>query len=243
MKIQDTIALVTGANRGLGRELVQQLLAAGAAKVYAAARDAGAVADLASAHPGRVETLALDITQPAQVEAARARCTDVKLLVNNAGINRGQGLLAAASLADAEAEVRTNYLGTLAMCRAFAPQLGADGAIVNVLSILAKVALPAMGSLCASKAASLRMTEGVRAELAARGTLVMAVMTGAVDTDMSRDFQGPKSSTADVAKAVLAGLEKGDEEVYLGDMAAWINDAMTKDPKGLERELAKYLPA
>jgi NAD(P)-dependent dehydrogenase (short-subunit alcohol dehydrogenase family) len=242
MKIQNAIALVTGANRGLGRELVQQLLAAGAAKVYATARDANALADLARAHPGRVETLALDITRADQIEAARARCTDVDLLVNNAGINRSQGLLAADSLEHAQAEVATNYLGTLAMCRAFAPQLTGEGAIVNVLSILAKITLPAMGSLCASKAAGLRMTEGVRAELAARGTLVMAVMTGPVDTDMSRDFAGPKSAPADVAKAVLEGLERGDEEVYLGDMPAWINAAMAQDPKGIEREMAKYLP-
>ncbi|VTU23161.1 3-oxoacyl-[acyl-carrier-protein] reductase FabG [Variovorax sp. SRS16] len=242
MKIQNAIALVTGANRGLGRELVQQLLAAGAPKVYASAREVGALADLAKAHPGRVETLTLDITRADQIAAAKARCTDVNLLVNNAGINRSKGLLAADSLEHAQAEVATNYLGTLAMCRAFAPQLTGKGAIVNVLSILAKVTLPAMGSLCASKAAGLRLTEGVRAELAARGTLVVAVMTGPVDTDMSRDFAGPKSSPAEVAKAVLAGLERGDEEIYLGDMAAWINAAMAQDPKGIEREMAKYLP-
>lgn len=243
MKIQNAIALVTGANRGLGREFVEQLLAGGAAKVYAAARDTAPLAALAMLHPGRLEVLSLDITRPEQVEAAKARCTDVNLLINNAGINRGQGLLAADSLEHAQAEIATNYLGTLAMCRAFAPQLKADGAIVNILSILAKVTLPAMGSLCASKAAGLRMTEGVRAELASRGVLVMGVMTGAVDTDMSRDFQGPKSSPAEVASAALAGLERGDEEVYVGEMATWINAAMAQDPKGIERELAKYLPS
>jgi len=241
MDISNTTALVTGANRGLGREMVRQLLAAGARKVYAAARDMAAVQDLVQANPGRVEALALDITNADQVAAAKARCADVNLLVNNAGINRGQGFIAAASLVDAQAEMSTNYLGTLAMCRAFAPQLAA-GAIVNVLSILAKVNLPAMGSLCASKAAALRMTEGVRAELAAQGTRVVAVMTGAVDTDMSRDFQGPKSSAAEVAQAVLAGLQHGDEEVYVGDMPGWINGALMQDPKAIERELAKYLP-
>ena len=241
MDISNTTALVTGANRGLGREMVRQLLAAGARKVYAAARDMAAVQDLVQANPGRVEALALDITNADQVAAAKARCADVNLLVNNAGINRGQGFIAASSLVDAQAEMNTNYLGTLAMCRAFAPQLAA-GAIINVLSILAKVNLPAMGSLCASKAAALRMTEGVRAELAAQGTRVVAVMTGAVDTDMSRDFQGPKSSAAEVAQAVLAGLQRGDEEVYVGDMPGWINGALMQDPKGIERELAIYLP-
>ena len=241
MNLQDATALVTGANRGLGRELVQQLLAGGARKVYAAARQIASLDELVKQHAGRIEAVALDITRADQIAAAKARCTDVNLLVNNAGINRGQGLIAAAAMDDAVAEITTNYLGTLAMCRAFAPQLR-GGAIVNVLSILAKVALPAMGSLCASKAASLRMTEGVRAELAAQGTLVVAVMTGAVDTDMSRDFQGPKSSTTEVAQAVLAALRQGDEEVYVGEMAGWINGALAQDPKGIERELAKYLP-
>jgi NAD(P)-dependent dehydrogenase (short-subunit alcohol dehydrogenase family) len=243
MDLHQATALVTGANRGLGRELVQQLLAAGVPKVYAAARDTAALADLVAAHPGKLEALTLDITDAQQVEAVKAHCGDVTLLINNAGINRGQGLISARSLDHAQAEMATNYLGTLAMCRAFAPQLAGGGAIVNVLSILAKVTLPAMGSLCASKAAALRLTEGVRAELAAQGTHVMAVMTGPVDTDMSRDFQGPKSSAADVAKEVIEGLRRDDEEVHHGDMAAWINAVIGTDPKGIERELAKYLPA
>jgi NAD(P)-dependent dehydrogenase (short-subunit alcohol dehydrogenase family) len=236
-----TTALVTGANRGLGREIVQALLAAGAAKVYAAARDVAGVQDLVAAHPGRVVALALDVTNAAQIAAAKQQCADVKLLVNNAGINRGQGFLAAADVGHAQAEMATNYFGTLAMCRAFAPQL-AGGAIVNVLSILAKVTLPAMGSLCASKAASLRLTEGVRAELAAQGTKVIAVMTGALDTDMSRDFQGPKSAPGEVAAAIVAALRSGDEEVYVGEMTGWVNSALAQDGKGLERELAKFLP-
>ncbi len=241
MDIENATALVTGANRGLGREMVVQLLGAGVRKVYAAARDVAAVQDLVLANPGRVVAVKLDILDAEQIAAAAASCADVTLLVNNAGINRGQGLIAAATLDDASAEMATNYFGTLAMCRAFAPKLG-QGAIVNMLSILAKVSLPAMGSLCASKAAGLRMTEGVRAELAAQGTKVLAVMAGAIDTDMSRDFQGPKSSTTEVAQAVLVALANGDEEVYVGDMAAWINGALATDPKSIEREMAKYLP-
>ena len=242
MNIEHTTALVTGANRGLGRELVRQLLAAGARKVYAGARDPATLSSLVQADPARVVALALDITRAEQIQAAHDQCPDVTLLINNAGINRAQGFLSAPSTQDAVDEVMTNYIGTLSMCRAFAPRL-AGGALVNVLSILAKVNLPAMGSLCASKAAGLRMTEGLRAELAAQRTQVLAVMTGAVDTDMSRDFQGPKSSTEEVARAVLGGLKDGAQEVYVGDMAAWINAASLTDPKALEHELAKYLPA
>jgi NAD(P)-dependent dehydrogenase (short-subunit alcohol dehydrogenase family) len=242
MDMKNAVALVTGAGRGLGHQLVQALLAAGTPKIYAAARDLSTLRELQAAAPGRVEALELDVLDGRQIAAAASRCADVNLLVNNAGINRGQGFIAAPGLDDARDEMMTNYFGTLAMCRAFAPHV-AGGAIVNILSILAKVTLPAMGSLCASKAAALRMTEGVRAELAAQGTLVMAVMTGAVDTDMSRDFQGPKSSPAEVAAAVIAGLQRGEEEVYLGDMPAWINPGLAKDAKAIEREFAKYLPA
>ena len=245
MKVEASVALVTGANRGLGREMVKALLEGGAAKVYATARNPAALANLVAAGNGKVVPLALDITRDDQIAAVLARCADVSLLVNNAGINRNRGFLAAPTLADAQAEIATNYFGTLSMCRAFAPVLkkNGGGAVINVLSILAKVTIPAMGSLCASKAAGLRMTEGVRAELAAQGTLVTAIMTGAVDTDMSKDFDGPKSSPADVAAAALAALATGQEEVYHGPMTDWVNGALKGDAKAMEKEFAKYLPA
>jgi peptide/nickel transport system ATP-binding protein len=244
MKIESSVALVTGANRGLGREMVKALLKSGAAKVYATARELTTLSDLVALGAGKVVALRLDVTREDQVAAARDRCADVTLLINNAGINRNRGLLAAPNTTDAQAEMATNYFGTLSMCRAFAPVLAKNGggAIVNVLSILAKVTIPAMGSLCASKAAGLRMTEGVRAELAAQGTLVTAVMTGAVDTDMSRDFDGPKSPPGEVAAAILVALAAGEEEVYVGGMADWVNGALKGDAKGLEKEFAKYLP-
>ena len=116
------------------------------------------------------------------------------------------------------------------------------GCIVNMLSILSHVALPLMGSLCASKAATLRLTEGVRAELDASNTLVIAVMPGAVDTDMSRDFPPPKMPAAQVAKAVLDGIVEGQEELFPGEMASGLREGLKADPKGVEKELAGYLP-
>ena len=244
MKVAGSIALVTGANRGIGRAFVGALLARGAKKVYATARRVDGVADLARAHPARIETLALDITDAQAVAAAAARAADVTLLVNNAGINRLSAFLAAPDIDAARAEMATNYLGTLAMCRAFAPVLRANGggAIINMLSILARVNLPLMGSLCASKAAGLSLTQGVRAELAGQGTLVVAVMPGAVDTDMARDFPPPKMPPADVARAALLAVEQKAEEVYPGDMAAGISQGLAADPKAVEKDLAKYLP-
>lgn len=244
MNIQDAVALVSGANRGLGREIVLALLNAGVKKVYAAARATDGVADLVVAHPGRVEAVILDITDAGQVASAVAQCGDITLLINNAGVNRMSGLIGAGNVEQARAEMETNYLGTLGMCQAFAPVLAANGGggLVNVLSILAKIALPAMGSLCASKAAGLRLTEGVRAELAAQGTWVSALMTGAIDTDMSAGFDGPKSAPADVAAALLAGIVAGTEEIYFGEMTDWVNGALAQDAKALELEFAKFLP-
>ncbi len=197
-----------------------------------------------AASGGKVEAIQLDITNEAQVAAAAAHCKDVSLLVNNAGTNHASGCISAPSLQAARAEMETNYFGTLAMCRAFAPALKANGggALVNVVSIVAKATIPSYGSYSASKGANLRMTESVRAELAAQHTFVQAVMTGAVDTDMAKGYDGPKNTPAEVAQAIIAGLHAGEEDVYVGDMTGWINGALKEDPKGLEKQLAAYLP-
>jgi len=244
MKIAGQTVFVSGANRGIGRVFVQQFVAAGAKKVYAAARDPAKVADLVAAGGGKVVAVKLDTTDDAAVAAAAKAAGDVTLLVNNAGVNFNTPLIGIASLGNAKAEIATNYFGTLAMCRAFAPVLKANGggAIVNMLSILARVNLPLMGSLCASKAAELSMTQGVRAELAGQGTAVIAVMPGAVDTDMTRDLPPPKAVPLDIVREVLAGIEAGAEEIYPGDMAKGVSGGLGADPKGVEKDFAKYLP-
>jgi NAD(P)-dependent dehydrogenase (short-subunit alcohol dehydrogenase family) len=140
--------------------------------------------------------------------------------------------------------METNYFGPLSMCRAFAPVLANNGggAIINMLSILARVNLPMYGSLCASKAAALSLSQGVRAELAKQGTLVVAVMPGAVDTEMERNFPPPKLPPSEAAGAALDGVEQGLEEVYSGDMASGMSQGLAGDPKAVEKDLAKYLP-
>jgi NAD(P)-dependent dehydrogenase (short-subunit alcohol dehydrogenase family) len=241
MQIENSVAFVSGANRGVGAQFVQSLLERGARKVYAAARNVEALATR-DRHDPRVIPVTLDITDAAQVAQAASLAGDTTLLINNAGINRLDRLVRARDVDAARAEMEVNYFGTLRMCRAFEPALIAHGgAIVNMLSILARVALPAMGSLCASKAAALRLTEGVRAELAAHNVRVLGILPGAIDTDMSRDFPPPKLSVAEVVAAALDALDGGPDEVYVGAMAQGIAAGLAADRQALQAQFASYL--
>ena len=240
MDIAKATVLVTGTNRGMGREIVKCLAAAGAPRIYAAVRNPEGAADLADGAP--IHTLALDITDPGQVADAAARCGDVTLLINNAGVNRNRPLIGeVAAMANARAEMETNYFGTLSMIRAFAPVLAANGGgmIVVMLSLLSRVCIPAIGTYCASKAAGLSMVQGVRAELAAQGTRVMAVMPGSVDTDMT---PGGLARPEDVAAAVTEAIGAEVEDLYPDAMAQGIAEGLARDAKATERELAAYLP-
>jgi NAD(P)-dependent dehydrogenase (short-subunit alcohol dehydrogenase family) len=244
MNIKGSVALVTGANRGVGRAFVKVLLDQGAAKVYATARDASKIADLASAYPGKVEALQLDITKQDQIAKAAARAKDVNLLINNAGVNKSQGFIAAANLDSARAEMDANYFGTLMMCRAFAPVLKANdgGTIVNIVTIVSRVTIPMLGSYCASKWAMFSLTQGVRAELAKQGTFVVSVNPGAIDTDMAKGIEMAKLDPADVARQSLQAVESGAEDIYVGDMAQGLMLGVRGDEKAVEKQLAGMLP-
>jgi NAD(P)-dependent dehydrogenase (short-subunit alcohol dehydrogenase family) len=196
MKIDGSVALVTGANRGLGRVYARELVRRGAAKVYGAARDPAAITE-----PG-VTPVALDITDSEQVAEAAARCAAVSLLVNNAGVMQASTFIDAPGLDAARLEMETNYFGTLSMCRAFAPVLAANGggAIVNMLSITSFYTNPFNASYGASKAAAWSLTNGIRIELHHRGTLVVAVHAGFIDTDMAALVDAPKISPESVAQ-------------------------------------------
>jgi NAD(P)-dependent dehydrogenase (short-subunit alcohol dehydrogenase family) len=239
MDIRDTVALVTGANRGIGRAIVQQFLAQGARHVYAASRT-----PLEFDEARKLTEVRLDVTEPLMIEQAAARCADVNVLVNNAGVLLGQSLLAAPNRDAAKAEMSVNYFGTLHMCRAFAPVLAHNGggAIVNVLSILARVNLPAVGSYSASKAAAFSLTQGIRSELAAQGTLVIGVMPAFVDTAMASRITLPKLPPQAVAEAILTALRDGVEDVYPGH-AADIAAALQQDSKAVERTFASMGPS
>jgi NAD(P)-dependent dehydrogenase (short-subunit alcohol dehydrogenase family) len=243
--LKDTVALVTGANRGIGAAFVSGLLAAGAKRVYAAARDPQTLAGLAQSDT-RVVPIALDITDDTSVQAAAARFIDVDLVVNNAGVLLGARLIAAADLSAARQEMEVNYFGLLRMSRAFAPILAANGGgtLINVLSILSRVANPEAGGYSASKAAALSLTQAARTELLSQGTRVIGVLPGFVDTPMAAEITAPKIQPSEVVRATLDALLTDDEDdVYPGEQASQIAAWLLQDPKAVERLFAQPVEA
>jgi len=228
MNIRNAVFLVTGANRGLGKSLVQQLLAAGAKKVYAAARDPASIT-----LPG-VEAVKLDVTNADDVARAAAQLKDVSVVINNAGITRGSPLLAAGSAAAARAEMETNFFGPLALSQAFAPVLKANGggAIVNVLSVLSWVNIPSAATYSTSKSAAWSLTNGLRGELRAQGTQVVGVHVGYMDTDMTKGLDAAKANPDQVAQQVVDALASGAEEVLADDLSRNVRQGLAA-PRGV----------
>jgi len=223
--IKESVVLITGASGAIATALIGGLLARGAAKVYAGARD---ISGLAATD--RVVPLLLDVTSDADVAKAAALATDVTLVINNAGINHNTAFLVAPDLAVAREEIEINYLAPLRVVRAFAPALIANkGAVLNILTILARANLPLMGSYCASKAAALSLTQGLRGELTAKGVRVVAALPGAVDTRMTAGLPIPKMSTEEAAREILDGYEAGCEDIYVGEMAKGLAAGLAQD--------------
>jgi NAD(P)-dependent dehydrogenase (short-subunit alcohol dehydrogenase family) len=244
MEINHAVALVTGANGGIGSHFVEQLLQHNVAKVYVCARTISKLNDLVALDPSRIIPVALDVTNPQSVAAAAAQCPDVTLLINNAGTSLNQGIISAPDLEIARAEMEVNYFGMAAMCRAFAPilQQQGGGAIINILSLLGKINLPFSGSYSASKAAAISMTQSVRAELAAQNTLVVGVMPGTVDTQLAKAWPDPKVAPAEVVRATLQAVIENQEDVYPGEQASQVSAQLLVDPKGVEKYMASFLP-
>jgi NAD(P)-dependent dehydrogenase (short-subunit alcohol dehydrogenase family) len=234
MKISGATALVTGANRGLGRAFVQALRDAGCAKIYAASRSSDG-----AARNTQIEPIQLDITNSQQIASAAARCQDIDILINNAGVARFVPALGAPTMNDARLEMETNYFGTLAMCRAFAPVLknNGGGALVNMLSVTSFFTAPMQGSYCASKAAAWSLTKAARFELRAQGTLVIGVYAGYIDTDMTDGIAAPKSSPAAIAVRVIEGIEAGTEDILTDERSRTVFAELRKDDRPFDAKM------
>lgn len=223
MNIEGKVVFVSGTNRGLGKAFAQALLAGGAAKVYAGARDPGKI-DL----PG-VEPVQLDLTASASIAAAAARCGDVQLLINNAGIFAPGNLLDAGAADSLRRHFDTNLFGQLSLIQAFAPilQRNGGGAIVNILSVLSWVALPGTAPYSVSKAAFWQLSNGLRNELRAQNTRVVAVHPAYIDTDMAAGANGPKTQPEDVVRSVLQGLAQGVDEILVDDTGRAVKQSLS----------------
>ena len=224
MKIEGSVALVTGANRGIGKAIAEELLARGAAKVYAGVRDPRTITD------DRLIPVTLDVTDPAQVARAAEELSDVEIVVNNAGIGGGSTPLTA-DLDRARAELEVNYLGLISMTQAFAPVLAANGggAFVNLLSVVSWVAMPRLTTYSASKAAAWSYSNAARVELAASGTEVVGVHVGFVDTDLTATLPVEKIAPQAVATSALDALEEGRPEAIVDELSRTIKAGLHDD--------------
>jgi NAD(P)-dependent dehydrogenase (short-subunit alcohol dehydrogenase family) len=223
--------LVTGANRGLGRTLVDEALKRGAGRVYAASRQPLAHADT------RVTPVILDVTDPAQIQGAFEQVDSLDILINNAGVSVPDDLSDRSAF---EQHLAVNLYGTLDVTRAFLPSLTrSQGAVVNVVSVGALAAVPVLPAYSVSKAAAMSLTQSLRALLAGQGVSVQAVLPGPIDTDMVRDLPVPKTPPQSVARGIFDGIEDGEEEIFPDPMAAMLAEGWRAGvSKELERQNA-----
>ncbi len=234
--IQNKTILITGANRGIGRALVEEALKLGAERVYAGTRN-GALENSDS----RVTPLTLDVTNTAQIQTAVQKVESLDVLINNAGVALYDDLTDRASL---EQSLAVNFFGMHGVTQAFLPMLRrSQGAIVNNLSLVALAPLPVIPGYSISKAAAANMTQSLRALLAGQGVTVHAVFLGPVDTDMNRGFDIPKASPESAAQGIFDGLEKGEEDIFPDPASLSVAEGWRMGvAKGLERQFAAFVP-
>lgn len=223
MKVENAVALVTGANRGIGLAFARELLVRGARKVYAGVREPATVTDAG------FQSLQLDVTRPDDVETAAELASDVTLVINNAGIAQPGGFLAPDGEEVARRLFETNFFAMLRVSRAFAPILKANGggALLNVLSVASWVNGGELAAYSASKSAAWSLTNALRNELAAQKTQVLGLHMGYVDTDLTRGLDAPKSSPEEIVKRALDGLESGLDEVLADELTIQVKQRMT----------------
>jgi len=241
IRIEGTVALVTGANRGIGRELTDALLARGARKVYAAAR----TPEARTLRDERFVPLQLDVTDAEQIRTLTEAVSDVELVFNNAGVQLGSGIAESAVLEHARREMDVNYFGPLQLVHRLAPTLARNGggAVVNIGSAAGLTNVPFFPTYSASKAALHSLTQGARILLAPQGTSVFGVYAGPVDTDMTRGLALPKTSPRDVAFAILDGIEAGHEDIFPDPFAVEFGRQFASSPKASERQMAEMTAA
>ena len=235
MKLDNKVVFVSGANRGIGKAIVEELLKTNVKKVYAAARNVANV----KFNDARVVPIALDITKREQIAEAVAQAGDVQVLINNAGA------LSFAGVVTGEPDklmydMEVNYFGTLSMVHGFVPVLekNGGGAIANVISIVGLASMAGIGGYCASKAALFSATQAMRTELKAKNITVHGIFPGPIDTDMAKEFPMEKASPASTAQHIVNGISEGKEDIFPDPMSANLSQLWASNPKELERQFA-----
>ncbi len=236
MNLDNKIIFVSGANRGIGKSIVESLLQQPVKKIYAAARDVKGLPDFNDA---RVVPVKLDITDCSQIQNAVEQAKDVDVLINNAGVASITGVIAG-ELDLLKHDMNVNYFGTLNMIRAFVPVLESkgNGAIANVISIVGLASIASFGGYSASKAALYSATQAMRTELKTKNIFVHGIFPGPIDTDMSRGVDMPKTNARVAAENIVNGIIAGLEDIFPDPMSSQLSELWAKDPKGLERQFA-----
>ncbi len=239
MHIENSVALVTGSNRGIGRHLVERLLSQGARRVYATGRRVSELDGVVALDRERVVPLQLDVTRSEDASRVAAAAKDVNLLINNAGVLDFGGVLEASPEAFAR-NFDVNFYGLLNVTRAFAPMLAQrpGSAVVNILTLVALASMPGLGVYNASKAAAWSLTQSMRGDLGKQGVRVIGVFPAGVDTDMLKGVETTKANPGDVAAAILAGIEAGAEDIFPEPVSTQVYAAWRGDHKAVERQFA-----
>jgi NADP-dependent 3-hydroxy acid dehydrogenase YdfG len=241
--IQGKTALVTGANRGIGEALVKALLAQGAARIYAGARDLNNLQELVASAPNVIIPVQLDVTSARDIASVSQQIGALDILINNAGIATGSNFSGEASLSIAANEMATNYFGVINLTHALLPRLHESKAavVINVSSIAGIANFPTLGPYSATKAAVHSFTQGLRAELRKANIAVIGVYPGPVETRLTEGFEMDKASPAAVATAIFSGLEGGVEDVFPDAFSQAMHQVFVQNPKQLEQQFGAML--
>jgi NAD(P)-dependent dehydrogenase (short-subunit alcohol dehydrogenase family) len=235
MKFDNKVVFVSGANRGIGKAIVEALLKHPVKKIYAAARNPESLPKFGDA---RVVPVTLDITNRAQIAKAVQQAGDTDILINNAGVATFAGIVGGTP-EQLKNDMEVNYFGTLSMVNAFVPTLEKHkGSVANVISVVGLASIATLGGYSASKAALFSATQAIRVELKSKGVSVHGIFPGPIDTDMAKGIEMDKTSPAVTAENIIAGLEAGKEDIFPDPMSVSVNELWEKNPKGLEQQFA-----
>jgi NAD(P)-dependent dehydrogenase (short-subunit alcohol dehydrogenase family) len=243
MKIAQSVVLITGANRGIGKSYVEEFLKAGAKKIYLGVRDLASVEEFAQQNPEVLIPLQLDVTNEEHIKNAASEASDVNILINNAGVLFFDDLKSPEAIDNARKTMDVNFFGPLLLTQRFAPILknNGGGALITVSSIVGHVSMPAITTYCASKYAVQSLILNTRAQLASQGTQVIGVYPGPIETDMAADLEMEKFPPEQVALETIKAIENGTEDVFPDAFSQSTYQAFRENPKAIEEQMRQMV--